>query len=317
MLDETWAITSYFNPMQWHRRPANYQIFRQHLQFPLIAVELGYDGRFDLKQGDAEVLLQLTGGDIMWQKERLLNLALEVLPTSCKNVLWVDCDVIFQRTDLAEQIVRQLDRAPLVQLFSLVHDLKPDAPLTDWRAHVPIPRYSIPSRLMQGMSAADCLGRHYPGELAVRSPGHAWAVRKELITRHRFYDFGIIGGGDEALACAAYGVFNEVIRLEYMNQRQLERYLSWAEPFHQSVQGNVVMVEGDLLHLWHGERSNRRWYERHSGLAPHQFDPFTDIACSDTGCWRWNTAKPALHEYVRGYFISRREDGLIPADAVA
>jgi hypothetical protein len=163
------------------------------------------------------------------------------------------------------------------------------------------------------MSAADCLGKHYPGEKGVRSPGHAWAVRKELIARHGFYDFGIVGGGDEALACAAYGVFDEVIRLEFMNLRQAECYLAWAQPFYEAVQGNISMVEGELLHLWHGERSNRRWFQRHSDLGPYQFDPYVDIARSDSGCWRWNTAKPAMHEYVRGYLVSRQEDGLIPA----
>jgi hypothetical protein len=317
MLDEIWAITSYFNPMHWRRRSANFQIFRQHLQFPLIAVELGYGDGFDLKSDDAEILLQLTGGDIMWQKERLLNLALEALPKSCSSVVWIDCDVIFQRTDLAEQIARQLERAPLVQLFSRVHDLEPDAALEDWHTRAAIPRQSIPFKLAQGMSAADCLGKHHTGQLGVRSPGHAWAVRKELIAKHGFYDSGIIGGGDEAIACAAYGVFEEVVRLEYMNQRQVDRYLAWAEPFHQSVQGNVSIVEGDLLHLWHGEPANRQWFQRHSGLQPYQFDPFIDIAHSETGCWRWNTAKSALHEYVRDYLFSRQEDEPVPEIALA
>jgi hypothetical protein len=317
MPDEIWAITSYFNPLHWRRRSANYRIFRQHLPFPLIAVELGFGDGFDLNSDDAEMLLKLTGGDVMWQKERLLNLALEALPESCSTVVWIDCDVIFQRTDMAQQISRQIEHAPLVQLFSLVHDLEPDISLTDWRPlATPPPRHSIPFRLAQGMTAADCLGKRHPGELGIRSPGHAWAIRKELIAAHGFYDYGIVGGGDEALACAAYGVFDEVIRLEYMNPQQTQRYLAWAEPFHESVSGNVSLIEGDLLHLWHGNRPNRRFYERHSGLAPYHFDPYSDIARSDSGCWRWNTDKPALHDYVRDYFSARQEDETVPEIAL-
>jgi hypothetical protein len=316
MPNEIWAITAYFNPMHWQRRQANYRVFREHLPFPLIAVELGYDDRFDLKPGDAEILLQVTGGDIMWQKERLLNLALKAVPESCITVVWIDCDVVFQRTGLAEQILRQIERAPLVQLFSLVHDLEPDVSLADWRTYSAIPRHSIPGRLAQGMNAAECLGKHNPGQMGVRSPGHAWAIHKEIINKHGFYDYGIIGGGDEAFACAAYGVFEEVIRLEYMNQRQVERYRSWAEPFHMSVQGNVSMVEGDLLHLWHGNPCYRKWFQRHSDLRPYHFDPLADIAHGEAGCWRWNTAKPAMHEYVRGYLADRHEDRLDPTVAI-
>jgi len=28
-----------------------------------------------------------------------------------------------------------------------------------------------------------------------------------------------------------------------------------------------------------------------------------------SGAWRWNSAKPALHAFVRRYFESRNEDG--------
>jgi len=317
MLDEMWAITSYFNPLRWRRRSANYHIFREHLPFPLLTVELGYGDQFDLQKDDAEILLQLTDGDVMWQKERLLNLALQALPESCCCVLWIDCDVVFQRSDLVRQISRQLDNTPLVQLFSLVHDLEPDAALDDWQTGCAVPRHSIPHRVAQGMSAADCLGKRHPGELGIRSPGHAWAVRRELISAHGFYDAGIVGGGDEAFACAAYGVFDEVIRLEYMNQWQIERYLAWAEPFYQVVQGNVSHIDGDLVHLWHGKGSNRQWFQRHRGLVPFDFDPRLDIVESNSGCWRWNSAKLAMHEYVRGYFAARWEDGAIPEVAVA
>jgi hypothetical protein len=309
MQDEIWAITSYFNPMRWQRRRANYCTFRQHFQFPLIAIELGYNDQFELNSEDAEILLQLTGGDIMWQKERLLNVALEALPKSCHSLMWIDCDVVFQRADLAEQISRQLERAPLLQLFSLRHNLEPDASLSDWRPHAAAPQHSIPFKVAKGMSAADCLGKRHPGQLGRRSPGHAWAIRRELIARHGFYDAGIVGGGDTALACAGYGVFDEVIRLNCMNERQIEYYLAWAEPFYESIQGNVSFVEGDLLHLWHGEPSNRRWFERHHDLRPYCFDPFLDIAPSDSGSWWWITAKPELHEYVRSYFSTRNEDG--------
>src|SRR5512134_2492808 len=47
-----WAITSYFNPLHYHTRLANYRTFQRHLGVPLLTVEQGYDGRFDLDGRD-------------------------------------------------------------------------------------------------------------------------------------------------------------------------------------------------------------------------------------------------------------------------
>ena len=46
--DMLWAITSYFNPMQYQRRRANYRLFRKYLRVPLVAVELSYGPDFEL-----------------------------------------------------------------------------------------------------------------------------------------------------------------------------------------------------------------------------------------------------------------------------
>jgi len=49
-------------------------------------VELSFDGRFELTDDDADILVQLSGGAVLWQKERLLNLALNAVPSAVKNV---------------------------------------------------------------------------------------------------------------------------------------------------------------------------------------------------------------------------------------
>src|SRR2546421_1639167 len=113
-----WAITSYFHPIGYRRRLENYRIFREHLQVPLLTVELGYGRALDLNHRDADILVQYHGNDVMWQKERLLNLALRALPRECGTVAWLDCDIIFQRNDWPEQALRLLEGHALVQLFT-------------------------------------------------------------------------------------------------------------------------------------------------------------------------------------------------------
>jgi hypothetical protein len=40
-----------------------------------------------------------------------------------------------------------------------------------------------------------------------------------------------------------------------------------------------------------------------------QFNPFTDLAADRNGAWRWNSDRREMHDYVRDYFVGRREDG--------
>jgi hypothetical protein len=51
-----WSITSYYNPARYKRRLSNYRIFRKNLATPLVTVELSFDGGFELRQGDADIL---------------------------------------------------------------------------------------------------------------------------------------------------------------------------------------------------------------------------------------------------------------------
>ena len=56
-----WAITSYWNPVAYRRKYANYRLFREHLKAPLVAIELAFEGDFELRREDADILVQLRG----------------------------------------------------------------------------------------------------------------------------------------------------------------------------------------------------------------------------------------------------------------
>ena len=108
---DLWAITTYFNPVGYQRRLANYKIFRQRLDVPLIAIELAYGPDFELQLDDAEILHQIRGDAVLWQKEKLLNLALRAIPPECRKVAWLDCDIIFDDPQWSQKnkfVARQL-----------------------------------------------------------------------------------------------------------------------------------------------------------------------------------------------------------------
>jgi hypothetical protein len=307
-----WAITAFYNPARYWTRRNNYQVFRKRLELPLLTVELSFDGQFELAPDDAEILILKADGDVMWQKERLLNIALDNLPPECQAVVWLDCDVIFQQVDWANQVCHLLEKFPLLQPYSVVHQLPRGISPEQWVAKpTGFARPSVAWLISQGMPVAECLGNPAAQYPAIRTPGHAWAARRDLLEQHRFYDACIIGGGDTVFACAAYGMAEALPKLHADNQLVFQHYLSWTGPFFESVQGQVSLIEGDLLHLWHGEVNDRRVRQRHHDMATFQFDPAMDIALTENDCWRWNSPKWTMHEYVANYFFARNEDGLV------
>lgn len=304
-----WAIAAYFNPGGYRQRLLNYRNFRRHLQAPLVTVELSCGRDFELERGDADILVQLRDGDILWQKERLLNIALTALPASCSKVAWLDCDIVFASDDWVSRTRRRLDTVPLLQPFSRAHYLPKcvrSEPFSIEQAESTRP--SIAYATASGVSVTSWLEKP-SGERVPPAVGLAWAARRELLERHGLYDACIIGGGDRALILAAEGRFAELMNAQSMNEAQRLRYLAWAKGFHASAPSAANYVEGDIFHLWHGSWAERSYKNRHARLSRFGFDPSEDIAASDGGAWRWTSEKPALHAFMLSYFQTRREDG--------
>lgn len=305
-----WAISCLFNPQRYRSRIANFREFRRRLEVPLVAVELSFDGAFELREGDADVLVQVRGGDVMWQKERLLELARARLPAECEAVAVLDADVVFTRAGWSEAARECLRSAPVAQLFSRVHHLAAGADPES------APERGVESSLPASAWAVGT-GRLVPPDYErARHPlhsefaiGYAWGYRRALLDRHGFYDGSIIGGGDTAMSYAAWGRLDEAEARHSLQGRHRDYYRAWAEPWFADVRSDVAWLEGDLLHLAHGSLADRHRYERHRILVAHRFDPFADVAPHASGAWRWASEKPALHADVANYFRGRREDG--------
>lgn len=301
-----WAVTSYFNPLRYRRRLAAYREFRRRLQVPLLTVELGFDGVFELDASDADVLHRVSDGDVMWQKERLLNVAVSRLPAECSVVASMDCDVFFGSPGWQEEALSLCPRLPMVQAYTRLRHLR-----ESWK-----PQDEPASGVMleqPGIGHVEDRVERIENALSRRggsaSLGFGWIFSRELLTRHGAYDACITGGGDTAMVCAALGTPEIVVRLHAMNPNQERWYRRWAGGFHDAVRGRLGALSGDVYHVWHGDLENRLPRQRHLDMAPFGFDPATDISLSPQGAWRWSSDKPALHAHLRGYFAARREDG--------
>lgn len=304
-MTDLWAITTFFNPFRYESKLSNYRVFRSFLSVPLVTVELSYDGGYDLASDDADRLIQIPGHDVLWQKDRLLNVALEHLPASCDAVAWIDCDVVFRQPDWPGLAIYALANAPLVQLFRRIHHLRPE---TDPANASPVDALFSEDSFAYRHMVANMVGTVHRGEGDSYTPGVAWAARREVITDHGFYDACIVGGGDTALAFATIGRMENAVGFHFMNPRQREYYFSWGRRFHEKVLGRIDYLNADLFHLWHGSVKDRRYLERHKKLRRFNFDPYVDLALSQSGAWSWGSAKPQMHLFLEEYFKGRRED---------
>lgn len=304
---DLWAVAAYFNPSGFRRRLANYRTFRSRLDVPLATVELSFGKPFELSAGDADILIQIRDGDVMWQKERLLNLAVAALPADCTKVAILDCDLVFGSPDWAQRTSAALDEVPLLQPFSHAYRTPPGWTadgLTDPGDYV---LHAAAWLIESGMTVDDAL-RGIGNDIGC-AHGLAWAARRELLAEHGLYDASIVGGGDTCLFRAAYGYMGLVVERFRLDRPHARHYRDWAEPFYAAVGGKVGYAAGHLYHLWHGSVDDRRYMERHETLAGFAFHPREDVALSDSGAWRWNTPKDDMHRYLESYFGSRHEDG--------
>jgi len=318
-----WAVTSYFNPARYRRRLANYRVFRRNLEFPLLTIEWSPSGDFELGHGEADILVRVEGGDLMWQKERLLNIALESLPPSCAHVAWVDCDVVFARKGIPGAVLAALERAPLVQLYDRVLDLAP-VPIESlavseaWAGAGILHERVGTGRLYNSLRDSgrlEALLTAGPGDRPFTVPssnGFAWAAARELLKRFPLPDTWIVGGGDGAYAYSAMGLADAHIRRRKLTSAHAMYHLERAALLHAQVEGKVSWIDGSLLHLWHGEYSDRQYLHRHAILSRHDYDPRLHLVPdAGTGVWCWSAraCTAALSAEMAAYFNARREDG--------
>jgi len=310
-----WIVTTYYNPCAYRSRRKNYRHFRRRLSVPLLTIELARPGCFELTEDDATRLVSIESDDVMWQKERLTNLALEHLPSECEELAWVDCDILFESDAWVDEASLALRAYPLVQCFTQMRYLPQDARLSAPLAEQTyFARPSLGARVQQGddvfssdaISCADVIRHGVSWNCAA---GAAWSMRRDVLASVGLYDAMIVGGGDGALAHAALGEQDRLMRVLRFSPAHADHYRGWAAKFRAIAQDGIGVVAGDIYHLWHGALRDRRYSLRQAILRRCAFDPTVDIGLAESGCWRWSSDKPALHQAIAEFFAKRREDG--------
>jgi hypothetical protein len=304
-----WAITSYFNPARYKRRLSNYKRFRADLGAPLVTVELSFDGMFELTKEDADILIQIKGGAVLWQKERLLNVALRAVPAEERFIAWLDCDLIFGESNWVYLAEQSLAAHNAIQLFSdILHlDIGDTGPARGDETKPPN-GYGFVKQLSSDPEGAFAENLRIKN-VTETNRGLAWAARREIIDKHGFYDAVIAGKSDRAMAFAMYGGFDRFLSAIDCNKDQEKHYLKWALPFSDRIQRRIGHLPGRIYHLWHGDKRNRKYIEMERIVASSGFNPETDIYIGVNGSWEWTQPRSKLATSFEQWFANRREDG--------
>lgn len=296
------AVTCFFNPCGFKSLLRNYFAFSSELRrqgVPLLTVECAFgDGDYQIPESEVRVRSQ----SIMWQKERLLNHAMNFLPDDCDYVAFLDCDVLFSHDDWHEKTVDVLQGCDVAQTFQRVGHLAKGE--VRWDGNVVEDRH--PGVAFQATTNQNWLWKRRRRELPWAHPGFGWAFRREFLHDLGLYERSICGGGDTIFVNCILDCFYIHDFAKKHNQKLIADVMKYCKKLREKkpVLGYVPVEIG---HLYHGSLESRNYFRRSAIYSIFDFDPEVDIAIGD-GAWEWATPKNQMHELLKTYFTCRNED---------
>jgi hypothetical protein len=297
------VVTSYFNSHNYASKRRGFELFRHSMErsgVPLFIGECAF-GEDEFELPPSSSVFQFRCRDVMWQKERLLNLTIDRVPDRYTKIAWVDADVLFTNPRWIAEASERLDDLPVVQLFSHAVRLRPREM-----------SYCGGGERSRGFcftrSALPALSRlryHIHGHT-----GFAWAVDRQLVSDLGLYDAAIGGSADHLMAHAFGGDFaTPCLQLVFDGgSGYLDHFRRWAEAAWERVGGRLGYVNGAALHLWHGETVNRGYVRRYRQLTGLGYDPAVHLRGEPGGLWAWSDEGAFLAKWATRYFRDRRED---------
>src|ERR1044071_3519469 len=190
---DLWIVTSYYNPCAYKIKLNNYETFIGKLRssnLNWLVVECAFDN-VSFAISSSPNVIHVRAKHIMWQKERLINLALEHLPDDCAKVAWIDCDILFTNPDWAVQTSQLLDHYSIVQPFDNIIRLPQGKKYYEgegdqWKSFAAVYARQ-PNEMLSGR-----FDKH-------GHTGFAWATRRDILARHGLYDACISGSRDHMM----------------------------------------------------------------------------------------------------------------------
>lgn len=283
---KTAIIVPLFNPAGYESHVKKFDRFANSMHYPFFTVEASFDGNFmsgDHQGGSLQVYAN--DNNIMWQKEALINKAVEELPPEYDSVCYMDSDIEFMHPGWLEKAQHELKTHAVVQPFDnltyLDHNDKPFRMIGSYARNMHAYR--------RGAGGA-C--------------GGVILARREIFP---LIDYCIVGGGDSTMMFSWTGKYLNHARSRIGSEMR-RQFMRDYERLREQTPNGVGFVEASCRHIWHGNKGDRKYFERWKILGDHKFK-LSDIEKEYNGLWKWVDNKP-LQEAVKEYFLGRNEDAV-------
>lgn len=256
----------------------------------LFVIELSYfDLPFYIAESKNFIRLRGDRNNLMWQKERLINIALQHIPREYTNIAWIDGDILFENTKWKEDLHKKLVESSVVQLFETANTLEYDRKTIN-RSVISIVKsqYNIPNA----------------------HPGFAWAARREELGQVGLFDYHITGNGDSHMYGFFSGVYPDWHATVSLKLPGFEYYAkTYVRKLNEHLTSGVGYIPGHINHIYHGNYSNRNYNSRQELLMSNNYDPVSDIRINSAGLFEWNFDSESarnLYADIIAYFKARQ-----------
>lgn len=285
--DKLCVLIPYYNPCGYQRRLDNLKACIKSLsRFPNVDIRIG-EASSSLFVTDA--VDRFVANDVLWHKERILNLMIEKYAKDYKYIAWIDADIVFLENNAINKVIEQLESKEVVHMFeTLLYTPK------DFDINVP---QSVDCQYIN----SDLIRRAVAPNERVAIVGGAWAAKSDWILKNKLYDKAIIGGGDTLFYKA---ILKEQNDIEFLTKEAKDDYLSWANSIDAP---SVAFTQNKAIHLWHGDDDGRMYQIRHHILQRNNFNPSIDLKLNSDGLYVIVNNK--IRDEVEIYFTNRKEDG--------
>lgn len=293
------VITPYFNFTNYDSVRQNLYRFRQALGYKVTVVELSLTGRFHCATESHDLRLASDVRSIMFQRNRLINLAIRRLPTNITKVAWVDGDVLFDDPQWLDKLSELLDDVEIAQPFDTARSLDIHGAVTRARP-----------------SWCSIMGTDTDKWSSSR--GYAWGARLDALPTLPL-EQGKIGLLDRQLVSedtvmamywAGMGLGGDVRRMGQTMEYYC-RVWSGSQPTRK-----LGFVPGVVSHLYHGEYASK-YEEDRDYLTNTNYDPMNDVVIDpSTGVYRWSPMRERSIVYFLGTMYARDCDAHLPSVAL-
>lgn len=279
------VVAALFNPFCHQTRWDNWDRCLASLretEAPVYAVELTEGTKPRMTGADKHI--HVTKGDILWQKEALLNLGIEqVRQDGYDGVVWLDADVVIPDPTWFYRLQRKLEQFDLMQVWE-----RGFAKFTDNNSHL--------------ISAADrWLTKQDPNG----HPGGGWAARLTAIPQGLFPYF-VIGGADRFMWRSFLHAAGQLdLSSVPWFQRSAPLRQAWERWTRNLPPLRVGCLTSYIEMLIHGSLQNRKYGPR---CSIYDFISPCDVKKNEQGALEWMFNATEQAELVLNYMMSRGDE---------